>query len=594
MSKLTIEYYKNGLKTIKRYLAPHRREVVALAVLSLVLAIGDALVPYLGGKLFDAILGKIHSILLFSRTWSPFVVIIGFWIVVELLTDIAGRFKNVRQESLTAILESDYIVNGLSKLLRFPMSFHKQHKIGEVTERITRAANWLQNLIGRIIIDLAPQFFSIAIAIVITFTIKIELAAILLVAVLIYTLILLRTAPKLSVFSHRMHKAYSRAYGDAYDSILNVQSVKQATAEHYERSKLYRNFHLRAAKVWTDYIRVSSNLNFSERILVTITRFSLFIVSLYFIGRGKMTPGELVAFNGYAAMLFGPFAILGRNWDTIQNGLAAIARAEKLITLPEEEYSPPGALVPQDILGKVEFKDVSFRYDKNKQITLKHISFVVNPGESVALVGESGVGKSTLTDLISLYHHPMSGKILVDDKDLSTLDLVTLRSFIAVVSQEIILFNDTVKNNIKYGKFGASDEDVIRAAKMAHAHEFIEAFPKKYETLVGERGVKLSVGQKQRLAIARAILRDPKILILDEPTSALDARSERFIQESLEKLMRGRTTFIIAHRLSTVRKADKILVLQDKEIVEIGKHDELIQKPNGVYRKLYDLQMGFK
>lgn len=301
-----------------------------------------------------------------------------------------------------------------------------------------------------------------------------------------------------------------------------------------------------------------------------------------------------MAFNGYAAMIFGPFAVLGRNWDLVQNGFAAIARAEKILGLPEETYVPKDALIISDIHGGVEYKNVSFRYEKNNTLVLKDISFSVSPGESVALVGESGVGKSTLIDLLSFYYEPTSGIVSIDGHDLKNIDLMNLRSAIAVVPQEIILFNDTVKNNIRYGRFGASDEAVERAARLAHADEFIGRFPKKYNQLVGERGIKLSVGQKQRLAIARAILRDPKILILDEPTSALDAKSERFITESLTELMKGRTTFIIAHRLSTVRRANRIIVLDKGKIVEIGTHEELIGKPGGVYKKLYDLQMGLK
>jgi len=225
---------------------------------------------------------------------------------------------------------------------------------------------------------------------------------------------------------------------------------------------------------------------------------------------------------------------------------------------------------------------------------LIEVSFHAAAGKSVALVGESGVGKSTLCDLCSGYFQPSKGKILIDGHNVRRLDLKFLRSQIAVVPQELLLFNDTIKANIRYGSFGASDAAVMSAAKKAHADDFIQKFPRKYSQLVGERGIKLSVGQKQRIAIARAILRNPRILILDEPTSALDAKSEAIIRESLVALMAGRTTFIIAHRLSTVRRADMILVLDKGRIVERGRHEELIQIPDGVYRKLYELQIGLK
>jgi len=270
----------------------------------------------------------------------------------------------------------------------------------------------------------------------------------------------------------------------------------------------------------------------------------------------------------------------------------ALERAEKILSLPEEKYSPENGVILDGIKGDVEFRNVSFYYSKKQGNILNNISFKAGLGDKIALVGESGVGKSTLIDLMSGYFWSQSGKIFIDGHNLRNLDLKFLRSHVALVPQDIILFNDSVKNNIKYGSFGASDANVFKAAKFAHADEFIDAFPKKYNQMVGERGIKLSMGQKQRIALARAFLRDPRILILDEPTSALDAKSEKYIQESLLELMRGRTTFIIAHRLSTVREADKIIVLDKGAVAETGSHDELMKKPDGIYRKLYELQVG--
>jgi ABC-type multidrug transport system fused ATPase/permease subunit len=242
--------------------------------------------------------------------------------------------------------------------------------------------------------------------------------------------------------------------------------------------------------------------------------------------------------------------------------------------------------------GRVAFEHVTFRYDEAQPMVLNDVNFSTEPGEVIALVGESGVGKSTLVQLISGYFFPSKGIVKVEGVDTHSLNLTSLRKQIAIVPQEVALFNDTIYANIRYGAFSASEKEIITAAQRAHAHDFIEKFPNKYKQIVGERGIKLSVGQKQRIAIARAILRDPKILILDEPTSALDAGTEKLITESLEELMQGRTTFIIAHRLSTVRKADKILVFEKGQIVEAGKHDELIQRKDGVYRKLYEYQIG--
>ena len=223
---------------------------------------------------------------------------------------------------------------------------------------------------------------------------------------------------------------------------------------------------------------------------------------------------------------------------------------------------------------------------------LKNLNFTIEAGKKIAIVGKSGEGKSTLVDLISLYDRPTAGDIFIDGNNIQRLNLKQLRSQIGVVPQEVVLFNDTIKNNIRYGRFEATQKEVHEASLLAHANEFIEKFPKKYDQVVGERGIKLSVGQKQRVAIARAIVKNPRILILDEPTSALDARLETLLQESLKKLMEGRTTFVIAHRLSTVKSVDTILVLERGVIAESGSHEELMKKRGGIYHKLYELQFG--
>jgi len=264
---------------------------------------------------------------------------------------------------------------------------------------------------------------------------------------------------------------------------------------------------------------------------------------------------------------------------------------EELLQIDKEDFNEEGKVV-EDPTGKVEFKNISFGYKKESKV-LKDISFVVKSGQKIALVGGSGEGKTTLVDLISLYFKPREGMIFFDDIDIQDLNLHFLRRIIAYVPQEISLFNDTVKNNICYGNPEATDGEIIVAARAANAHKFIESFPQKYDTLVGERGIKLSTGQKQRVAIARAIIRDPKILILDEATSSLDSESEKLVQEALDRLIKGRTTFIVAHRLSTIKEADNILVLEGGRIIEKGTHNELIKK-KGTYFKFYSLQFKKK
>ena len=573
---------QEGLKVVFESLKPHRREVGILVFLSVIEALGNASVPYLAGSIIDAIT---------SPSFLAFPII---WFFVKIITDAVANRGNALNEKLGGDVEAEYLVRGFGKILEFPLSVHKSIKTGEMTNRISRASGYVSTIITDILVRLAPQFLSIIAAFFFTALIKPALTFVLAGAVVLYIVILITGAPRLAELILKVNRAYNKAWGEAHDAILNVQSVKQATAEEYEKKKFHKSFYLKAANWWSKYIALSQSINLAQKFLVSLTQLVIFVFSIYLIRAGQMTIGELVAFNGYAALLFGPFVVLVQNWQAIQNGLITIERAEKLLSKGSEGYGEADPAVGREIKGLVEFRDVFFSYDGRKKFILKNISFTAEPGEVIALVGESGVGKSTLVDLISRYYKPAKGRVLIDGKNVSQIPLKTLRRQIAVVPQEVILFHDTVKANISYGNFQASDAAVETAAKEAFAHGFIEKFEKKYEQVVGERGIKLSVGQKQRLAIARAILKNPRILILDEPTSALDARSEKLVTEALEKLMAGRTTFIIAHRLSTVRKANKILVIDKGEIKERGRHEELIEIPGGIYRRLYEYQIGLK
>ena len=592
--KLSFEQFKNGTKIVFKYFFEHREKVIWIGILSVISAIASAATPYLLGKLFDALTIDATPYTIFSYTLSPFVAILSIWLAVRIISDIAERYRTLGSQELDELISMSYILRGVIKLLHLPLSFHKRHKIGTTMSRIERAGGRLGTIISQVIILIGPDILSVFIALVLVFFIDSTLALVLLGGVASYIVVVGWSTPRYQGLLDTMHRAYQKTWGSAYDAVMNAHAVKQATAEAYEKRKSTRNFIARSVGAWVEYSRVFANLTLVQRLIVTFTQFILFMISVYFIRSGRITLGDLVAFNGYAAMMFAPFYRLGSNWDRIQTGLISLQHAEQTLNLPDEIYVPKNVLVLSNLKGEVEFVNVSFKYGRRQSEVLRDISFQAKPGETIALVGESGVGKSTLIDLISYYYKPTGGKILIDGHDAARLDLTSLRTFIAVVAQEPILFNDTVKNNIKYGSFWASDEKVTEAARMAHATEFIEKFSKKYGQVVGERGIRLSAGQKQRIAIARAILRDPRILILDEPTSALDAKSEKFITESLEKLMEGRTTFIIAHRLSTVRKADKILVLEGGKIVEEGKHEELVKMPHGIYRRLYELQVGLK
>ncbi|MFQ5443721.1 MAG: ABC transporter ATP-binding protein, partial [Nitrospinales bacterium] len=321
------------------------------------------------------------------------------------------------------------------------------------------------------------------------------------------------------------------------------------------------------------------------------------LILLWYGGRGVITgtisPGELIAFILYAVIISGPLGAFAKIYTRLQEALGASRRIFEILDSVAEIQDKPDAQPIPTISGKVEIRDLRFHYHPDQEV-LRGISFSVEPGQKIALVGPSGAGKSTLVQLLHRFYDPCAGEIRVDGIPIRDIKLSTYWEQIGLVPQETLLFGGTVEENIKYGKKGVTQEEIIDAAKAAHAHDFIVDCPDGYQTVVGEKGVRLSVGQRQRIAIARVILKNPCILLLDEATSSLDNESEMYIQKALEQLMKGRTSFVIAHRLSTIHNADKIIVLESGKIVEMGNHEELMQK-KGLYHYLYtlkSLQMG--
>ena len=574
-----MEIFKES-KIIWKYLKKYKRKVYFIALIALMGSFVSAVIPYIYGRLVDIAVSESSSLQLIG--W----ILLG-WLVLSLLGDWLSRIARNKGNHVSVDVEEDFRLKIASHLLFLPLSFHKDKKMGEIIQRVNRGANFLDTIISQVVFHLGPDFLTIIGSLIIMGLVEWRLMVFLLFILIFYSLATVWKVRPIVKAQKGLNKIYEKSFGDLYDSILNIQTVKSFTNEESERKKSNNNFKNKAAQKYKSFMDLWRILNAWQQTIFSIGFVFIFGGAILFLRKDIITAGQLVMFVGYVNLTYRPFASLANNYRQVRNGLTAIQRAENLLKVKPELYQKDKKEL-KNIKGNVEFINISFNYKKGNRV-LKDINFKAKSGQMIALVGESGVGKTTLLDLISRYYIPKQGKILVDNQDIAEVNLESLRKQIAIVPQEITLFNDTIKNNIRYGRPKASEKEVIEASKAAHVHNFVQKFDKKYEQLVGERGIKLSTGQKQRVAIARAILRNPRILILDEATSSLDSATEKLVQDALSYLVKGRTTFVIAHRLSTIQKADQILVLENGCIVEEGDHQELINK-GGVYKKLSKLQ----
>lgn len=478
--------------------------------------------------------------------------------------------------------------NGLFEHLVHQSSHFFDHKpTGELMSRLTNDVDKIQQAVSGSMGDLLQEVFILFALVVYVFITDWHLA------LASFVIAPLAVIP-LAAFSHQLKKKgklnqikMSQIYNLLYESITGNKIVKAFTMEKFEVKKFFQAtmsyFKTSLKLAWIG----SLSSPFMEFLGALVGAFIL-IVGTTRIANGYISPGDFGSFVMAIFMMYTPIKRMSRANNVIQQGVACYERVQEILQNKPQIEDCPNAYPLPPVKGRVRFEDVSFSYNETIHV-LHHVNFEVQTNETVALVGLSGAGKTTIINLLSRFYDPSSGTITIDGIDIRDVTLSSLRSQIGLVTQELILFNDTVRNNIAYGLEDISPDSVVEAAKAAKAEDFIEELPHKYEAVIGERGALLSSGQRQRLAIARALLKDPPILILDEATSALDSESERLIQIALNNVMRDRTTFVIAHRLSTVRNADKILVVDKGRIAEVGTHQELCKK-DGIYKKLYDLQ----
>jgi len=538
---------------------------------------------YLGNMVDIANKGRMISEI--SRTG---LILLAIVVVQAVFSYLRTRiFVFVTEKTLASIRQHIY-----NHLIKLPMSFFAERRVGELNSRISSDISILQHSITETLADLLSQILIITGGI-----------SLMMISSFKLTIFMLAIVPAMALFAFFFGRAIRRYSKKAQSHVAESNTIVEETLQGIQNVKAFTNelFEIKRYREKTDEVAKAGIKGGKYQAAVSFVMLGFFVAmglviwrGALLIARGEMEAGQLFSFVIYSGFIAGNIAGMASVYTRLQRTIGAAEKLLLLLDEPAEEIDEVYIPDPADLLnGKIAFDNVDFRYPSREEITvLKNVDFIIESGQEVAIVGPSGAGKSTLVSLLLKFYEPTSGKILFDGRDSRSFPITSVRKQMAIVMQDVFLFGGTIRENIAYGKPDAGDQEIIDAAIQANAWDFIQTFPDKLKTIVGERGIQLSGGQRQRIAIARAVLKNPKILILDEATSFLDSESERLVQEALEKLMLGRTSVVIAHRLATVRKADKIIVLESGRIVEQGTHEELISNDNGLYKTLTELQFS--
>jgi ABC-type multidrug transport system fused ATPase/permease subunit len=587
--KLNKGAWKKALK-IFSYFSPYKLKFGIGMIILIISSSLSMLFPALVGKLIDAVNGE--PVIYLGYTFNGVnSLAIALFILFTIQAFFAFfriyLFNDVTERVLMSIRKDTY-----QHLLSLPMSYFTSKRVGELNSRISSDIGQIQETFTIVIAELIRQALTLAIGITALTLYSYKLTLIMLGSLPVVIIIAVIIGKKVKLFSKKTQDKVSESNVIVEETLTAIHSVKAFANEFFEINRYTKKVEeIRGIAMQGVYARgfMSSFIIFAifGAFILVIWQAALLIES------GEMSNGDLTTFLFYTIFVGASIGGAADLYSRLQKGVGS---TEDLLNIfdqtPESINVTDHPKKIDQLKGEIEFKNVSFHYPSRIDIeVLKSISFKVKQGERIAIVGQSGAGKSTMASLILRFFDPQIGNITLDNKDLNTYELSSLRNEMAIVPQEVILFGGNIQENIAYGNPEASLEEIKLAAEKANALEFIESFPEGFDTIVGERGIQLSGGQRQRIAIARAVLKNPTILILDEATSSLDSESEKLVQDALDELMQDRTSIVIAHRLSTIRKASQILVFKDGEIVETGSHKELIHIENGIYKNLNDLQL---
>ncbi len=536
-------FYKNAVNT----LSPHYGDLVVIPVF-MIIAYGSA-------RLFGQLLAELRDAV-FAEVTQSAIQQIGLLV-----------FKHIHNLSL---------------------KFHLERQTGGLSRVIERGTKAIETLLIFLTINIIPTLIEIILVTgIFAYLYGFSFSAVIITTIISYIIFTLAITEWRISYVRKMNETDNQATSRAVDSLLNYETVKYFNNEHHELTR-YGNA-LESYKIAAVINRLGLNLlNSGQTVIITIGLVLMMIMAGSHVRDGILTVGDFVALNAFVLQVYIPLNFLGFAYREIKIALVNMEHMFELLDVPQDIKDVEGAPNLNFKSGDIEFNTVSFSYEPRRPI-LKGISFTVQAGKTTAIVGSSGAGKSTISRLLFRFYDPTSGSITIDGQDIKSVTQDSVRQLIGIVPQDTVLFNDTIKYNIGYGNPNASDGEIIEAAKAAQIHEFILSLPDGYDSLVGERGLKLSGGEKQRVAIARTLLKKPKIFLFDEATSALDTRTEKHIQKSLDKISQNHSTIIIAHRLSTIIHADEILVLDSGTIVERGSHKDLLEQ-NSLYKSMWERQ----
>lgn len=570
-------------KRIWKLLEPSQKPIIALLVLTMVIEAIRLVGPYL----LELIINLLTT---FDPShWKTLLALIVAMFAINQIVSLLDYFGDRKIFDILLDVITYLSNNAQEKMLFLDLGYHERENTGSKVVKIRRGIDRIDNLFSNFFWEVAPTIFQVVFTAVTLFWVDWRFGLIVSVFVPVFVLLTLRLNTIVYPFRTKRFDEEEVTGSLMTQAIININTVKSFVAEMREYRRFARATEGVKNSVWEEFSRILK-YNIARNLVIDLGRGLVLAFGIYLVLKGQITIGSIVFVYTISEKALLSLFRISRLYDRIMESSDAV---ERLFLLDQEESAiknPEHGLKPEQICGKLEFKQVSFRYQDSQNPALEKVDFTINSGCVTALVGPSGGGKTTVVRMIYRHYDPTEGAVLLDGKDLREYDLYAFRKFIAIVPQEVEIFDASVRDNIAYAKPDATQEEIEAAARTANAEEFILQLKDGYKTTVGERGIKLSGGQRQRVGIARAILANPRILIFDEATSNLDSYSERLIQDAMDKIRRNRTVIIIAHRLSTIKKADKIIVLERGKVVEEGSHMQLSHLSGGLYHKLIKLQ----